>query len=114
MKIIRVAEYAPAPGGRFISDGLFSGEWFRDEVLRPALAEAIKEDDTLCVELDGAAGYGSSFLEEAFGGLIRNQQFPRAEIERHLSVVAKTRLYKPYQGLVERYIREARASRVAA
>lgn len=114
MTIIRVVDYAPAPGGRFISDGPFSGEWFREEVVKPALVDAIKSDKMLTVELDGAAGYGSSFLEEAFGGLIRTRAFARADIERYLTVVARTKLYQPYQGLAGRYMREARPASVAA
>jgi hypothetical protein len=71
MSTIRIAEHAPSPGGRYISDGPFSGEWFRNEILGPAVATALESEDKVKVELDGTAGYGSSFLEEAFGGLIR-------------------------------------------
>lgn len=55
------------PGGRFVKDGPFSGEKFRDEVLVPAL----RAGETIEIFLDGVRGYGSSFLEEAFGGLVR-------------------------------------------
>jgi hypothetical protein len=56
---IRVVEYARSPGGRFRSDGPFSGEWFREEIVRPALTEAVQAGDRLEVELDGTSGYGS-------------------------------------------------------
>lgn len=37
------------------------------------LLEAIsKKPEKIIVNLDGVLGYGSSFLEEAFGGLIRD------------------------------------------
>lgn len=66
--MINVArDFSRAPAGRFISDGPNSGERFRDQFLKPALDEG-KE---VVVELDGTRGYGSSFLEEAFGGLVR-------------------------------------------
>lgn len=66
--MINVArDFSRAPAGRFISDGPNSGERFREQVLRPALDAGT--DVTL--ELDGTRGYGSSFLEEAFGGLVR-------------------------------------------
>ena len=39
------------------------------------LEKAIKEKTKLQVILDGTAGLGTSFLEESFGGLIRNDGF---------------------------------------
>lgn len=114
MNTIRVADYAPAPGGRFVTDGPYSGEWFRNEVLCPALASAIRSGEVLTVELDGTSGYGSSFLEEAFGGLVRERGFTPADLRRSLAVVARTSLYKPYEGLVHRYIQQARSTATAA
>lgn len=68
-KIISVAEdFSRFPAGRFYTDGLFSGERFRTEILLPAIREGAS---TILIDLDGTAGYGSSFLEEAFGGLVR-------------------------------------------
>lgn len=60
-------DFSRAPAGRFISDGPNSGERFRDQFLVPAL----RAGKNLILELDGTRGYGSSFLEEAFGGLRR-------------------------------------------
>lgn len=60
-------EYTKTPGGRFKSEGEFSGEDFRDGILLPKYLEAVKHNQILCIDLDG--GYGSSFLEEAFGGV---------------------------------------------
>jgi len=114
MSKILVVDHAPSPGGRFKSDGPFSGEWFREEVLRPALATAIQTGDKLTVELDGNSGYGSSFLEEAFGGLIRTRAFEPEKVRENLIISAKNRLYAPYKILTERYIRDARPHSVAA
>ena len=63
--------YTKTPGGRFKSEGDFSGEDFRDSILIPKYLEAVKQNQLLCINLDGGYGYGSSFLEEAFGGLVR-------------------------------------------
>lgn len=114
MTTIRIADYARSPGGRFVADGLFSGEWFRDDVLRPALAAAIAEGGKLEVELDDTSGYGSSFLEEAFGGLIRKRLFPADVVRRSLVFVAKRPLYAPYKALAERYVLGAKPEAVAA
>ena len=66
MKIISIAnDFSPVPAGRSQKDGPNSGERFRGQLLLPSL-----NSGATCVKLD-AEGYGSSFLEEAFGGLVR-------------------------------------------
>ena len=55
------------PFGRTKNDGSASAEEFRDDYLIPAL----NKHDIVNVELDGVMGYPYSFLEEAFGGLVR-------------------------------------------
>ena len=42
-----------------------------NEILYPKFLEAIDSKKILTVDLDGGYGYGSSFLEESFGGLVR-------------------------------------------
>jgi len=65
---IRVAnDFTDTPGGRYITDGDFSGEEFRIKYLEPRLEKC----DKITVVMDGAYGYATSFLEEAFGGLAR-------------------------------------------
>lgn len=68
MKVLKVADFAKFPGPRYKSLGKYSGEEFREAVLIPAIEE---QGDSLVVDLDGVFGYGSSFLEEAFGGIVR-------------------------------------------
>jgi hypothetical protein len=66
--VINVArDFSKYPAGRYLEDGPASGQFFRDKFLIPAL----KETRSLTIELDGTRGYGSSFLEEAFGGAVR-------------------------------------------
>jgi len=60
-------DFSRYPAGRYESDGPFCGEIFRQKFLVPA----ITKNEKIIIELDGTAGYGSSFLEEAFGGLVR-------------------------------------------
>ncbi|ENQ9241013.1 STAS-like domain-containing protein [Pseudomonas aeruginosa] len=66
---IYVKEFSEYPGPRKEVVGPNSGEKFRETVLLKALREHPDED--ISINLDGTAGYGSSFLEESFGGLIR-------------------------------------------
>ena len=39
------------------------------------------------VVMDGVAGYGPSFLEEAFGGLVRKEGFDKQSLESRLKLV---------------------------
>lgn len=69
MITVRIAsDFSRHPAGRFVTDGPFSGEAFRRKFLEPNLGKS----QEIIIEMDGARGYGSSFLEEAFGGLVRN------------------------------------------
>ncbi|MGZ0077105.1 STAS-like domain-containing protein [Methylomonas sp. ZR1] len=68
MRTINIAiQFSRYPAGRVPEDGPFSGARFRDEWLIPIL----KDGEKAIIEMDGTRGYGSSFLEEAFGGLVR-------------------------------------------
>ncbi|KGQ36959.1 MULTISPECIES: STAS-like domain-containing protein [Gallibacterium] len=67
MQHIYVKDFSLFPGPRHIKDGKASGEEFRNTILIPAT----KKDPEITLHLDGVVGYGSSFLEEAFGGAIR-------------------------------------------
>lgn len=60
-------DFTRFPAGRTLSDGPWCGEAFRTKYLVPGL----DKNEHIIVKLDSALGYGSSFLEEAFGGLIR-------------------------------------------
>ncbi len=67
MKINIAKDFSKNPAGRYISDGKYSGESFLKNYLIPA----VKTHDLVELDFTGVRGYGSSFLEEAFGGLIR-------------------------------------------
>lgn len=73
-KVIKVVvDFNPTPYGRYQEPdrGIeWSGERFRDEYLAPAL----KQYDYVHVDLTGYNRYGISFLDEAFGGLIRESK----------------------------------------
>ncbi len=87
--IISIAkDFSTIPGARFPEEGDFSGQDFRNNVLCPALKVAISKKEVLTVILDGTAGLGTSFLEESFGGLIRNDKFTLATLKKHLEFIS--------------------------
>ena len=68
MKIISIAnDFSVFPGGRLKKNGNWSGEEFRESILIPA----INAGEPFVIDMDGVKGYPPSFLEEAFGGLVR-------------------------------------------
>lgn len=88
--VINVAkDFSPIPGARYPKEGDFSGQEFRTKLLSPKLKEAIENKTILLVDLDGTLGYGTSFLEEAFGGLIRSDKFNLDDIKKHLQFSCK-------------------------
>jgi hypothetical protein len=104
METIDIAhDFSATPGGRFNRDGPYSGEAFRDRILEPA----VKRGATIRVVLDHVAGLPSSFLEEAFGGLIRAHRADAKSIVSRFSFVATEPDLLPYVSLIERYMREA-------
>lgn len=85
-KTIEIAkDFTPFPAGRYEKDGPYTGEGFRKRILVPAL----KQYDSVEIILDGTIGYGSSFLEETFGGLIREEGFSYEEINNKLILISK-------------------------
>ena len=105
----KIAEkFSTTPGGRFRKHGPYSGEEFREDELRHLLQSAISAGEKLAIVLDGTAGYGSSFLEEAFGGLIRLGLFDREQVKRHLELRALDPLYETYRLSANRYMKNAR------
>lgn len=66
-----VKESTTAPGGRTVSDGPHSAEWFYWDVLRPKLQLAQTTRQVVVVDLDGTAGYAASWLDELFTRAVR-------------------------------------------
>lgn len=97
--------FSPYLGGRVRGDGPFSGEEFRETILRPGLLAAIEQHATLRLVFDGVAGMPTSFLEEAFGGLFRTTPGLQLEAVRAaLKLEAKDPELWPFIKLAERYM----------
>jgi len=105
MKISIAKDFSEVPAGRFVADGEFSGERFRNEFLRPALVAAAP-GEKLEIDIDGTAGYGSSFLEEVFGGLVRSG-FSAEDLHRRVTIVSQDPAFSMYRTAIWRYIDRA-------
>lgn len=96
-------DFSDTPGGRYPEDGPSNGQRFREEYLIPAL----KANDKIIVDISGVEGYGSSFLEEVFGGLVRRKLFTKGELESKLVYKASDPCQECYLGRISTYIHEA-------
>jgi len=77
-------EYTKMPGARYIKNGDFSGQDFRETKLIPAFEKAQAEGKLLLVDLDGCYGFLSSFIDEAFGGLA--ERYGKKAINKTLEI----------------------------
>jgi hypothetical protein len=115
MALIEVGkDFSRTPGGRYINDGPDSGQLFRDRFLVPELRKSIERNERLTVVLDGPRGYLSSFLEEAFGGLIRYGLFNKAQLKNSLEIKFIDPFYKPYKLIALHSISRAAPQDIAA
>lgn len=99
-KTIKTAnDFTRFPGGRVRTDGPYSGEAFREDFLIPAL----NKHDTVEVKIDGVMGYGSSFLEECYGGLTR-AGFTVDQLKVKLKLTYEDEAYEMYEKEIWEYI----------
>lgn len=102
-----VKDFNKRPYGRYREDGDGSGAAFRKDCLAPAL----REHGRVLVVLDGYNRYGRSFLDEAFGGLIREEGFTWEYLKEHLSY--KHSLVKSIEAVIKERIEAAAGISIA-
>jgi hypothetical protein len=104
---VDMRSFSKAPFGRFAEDGDENGTAFRELHLRSAMADSSVE--AVVVKLDSVSPgyeYGSSFLEEAFGGLVRVDGFSSEQVLQKLKIDTAN---KDYEMEIRGYIEEAGA-----
>lgn len=82
---VRLENVCPYPGGRYIQNGPYSGEFFRDFVLVPLLR--LEEVTRIVVYMDGVPGTCSSWLDEAFGYLDSKTRLVPEQILSKIEIV---------------------------
>ncbi|MCW8108382.1 STAS-like domain-containing protein [Alteromonas ponticola] len=97
-------DFSDDPSGRFYTDGDGSGEEFREEILRPIIASGKKFKLNIDENVEG---YGSSFLVEAFGGLIKFGYFTKAQVEDSFDIDYDDLDFEFYEKKINQYINEA-------
>ena len=90
-KIINIAkDFAEIPYGRTKKHGPENGT-----VFRKILVEALKENDVVKVDFEDLIFIpGSSFMDEAFGGLTREEEFTESYLKEHLQIINSSQIIK--------------------
>lgn len=105
MNISIAKDFSDVPAGRYLADGDFTGQKFREDYLVPALKEADKNHPVV-VDINDVEGYGSSFLEEAFGGLVREACYSKDDLDEKLKIIASGE-YVFFKEVIQLHIKEA-------
>lgn len=103
IKISIASDFSKTPGPRFRNEGDFSGQQFLEEILNAKFSTALSEGKKIIVDLDGTVGYGTSFLEEVFGGLAR--KYTPEKVKEILEVKSTEEEYLKKD--IEEYINDA-------
>ena len=74
MDLLVANEFYRRPLGRYRTQGTYTGEAFREDILIPKLSKLLP-NEKLFIDFTGVTMNGSSFLEEAFGGLVRKHSY---------------------------------------
>jgi len=92
--------FSKYPAGRVKTDGNYSGEH-----LREIINNILKENELLIIDITETEGFGSSFLEEAFGGLIREEGWRLKDLKSKLKIKSdETTQF--YEKLIWSYLEE--------
>lgn len=103
MRTVSIArDFSRFPAGRWAAQSKTSGEEFRRRFLEPAVLAG----EPIAVDLDGVLGYGSSFLEEAFGGLVRVAGLDRERFAKLVQIRTESGSLRLE---IDEYVRQAAA-----
>lgn len=91
IKKIKVTDFSITPGSRHIDEGEYSGQEFRETILEPIFKEAVDLGMKVIIDLDGTIGYGTSWLEEVFGGITR--KYSKMLVNKHIEVISNEEPY---------------------
>lgn len=96
-------DFTRYPGGRYTDDGPGNGTDFREKFLVPVL----ENNEKAIIVLDGSAGYPSSFLDEAFAGLVRVHSYNADKVLDSFVLKADEPGFSRFVELIKKYVRSA-------
>ena len=101
-------DFSGDPAGRYRSDGGYNGEMFREDYLRDRIT-ALKDDEILTIILDdNVESYGSSFLTEAFAGMVKYGYIDAQSFLDKIDLKVKSNNdFEFYKDRIIKYVQEA-------
>ena len=109
LKICEIEKGYEYEGPRFVHLGPFSGEEFRKEHLLPWLKKIDSQEKNI-VDFIGTKMYSPSFLEESFGGAIREADSKKEadEIRKKLQQAKLINIDPVWKKKLDEYIKDAK------
>ena len=102
MKTLKIAEFSDFPAGKSKAEDPYSGEEYREDILLPA----VKEGEVV-IDFTDVFACLPSFLEEAFGGLVR-AGVPPADVKQRIKFApTDSTKYQDYIYAINKYIDDA-------
>lgn len=109
MKKIHICnDFSSVPSGRFYTDGKSSGEQFREELLKPAIASLSSGEKVIIILDEGVEGYGSSFLVEGFAGMVKYGYISSQDLLKKLELNYSDSDFCFYKKKIIEYIESAK------
>lgn len=91
---VSVGDFSKTPYGRYERDGKYNASAFRDAKLAPAFQNPdITIVNVYLDTVEEGYEYGSSFLEEAFVGLVRKCNISANDVRRKLNIITSHKDY---------------------
>ena len=92
-------EFSPIPGPRSEDIGPYSGERFREEVLK----KHFEENEPIEIDISGTElSFGPSFLSESFGKIVR--EYGKEKFYEIVHISETNEKNRKFKDLVEKYI----------
>lgn len=110
MMIDIAKDFGAYPSGRVTKDGPLNGEKFRNQLLIPAIRQALSDPDgeeRVVVDIDGVRSFGSSFLEEVFGGLARVNEINVKKAVAVLKIACSKSHLQIFKDAIEQHLQDA-------
>lgn len=108
MTILKIAsEFSENPFGRVFADGPNSGERFREEVLKPRLAEIAPGEKLKIILDEGVESYGSSFLSAGFAGMIKFGYMTKVEFLNSVDLSYSDPDFEFYARKIKEYVEKS-------
>jgi hypothetical protein len=109
MQCINVGrDFSDHPIGRYREDGPQSGEVFREDYLLPILRKLGEGEKLQIILDDGVEGYGSSFLVEAFAGVVKVGFLQPKDLLERLVFKYEDEDFEFFERKIREYISEAK------